>query len=99
VLKIDPEHDRDAEHILPVWNRVEDILLKVMTKYDDPFGLAGRTKTADFAGKLKQKFVSTVGATNPGESLFQIATFQIGANHLSNHRSEKTILALEFFLI
>jgi len=70
-----------------------------MTKYDYPFGLAGRTKTADFAGELKEKFVSTVGTANPGESLFQISAFQVGTDDISNHRPEKTILSFKFFLV
>lgn len=49
MFKTDPGHNRNAEHVLTMWNRVEGILLKVMTKYDYPFGLTGGTKTADFA--------------------------------------------------
>jgi len=49
VFETNSEHDRDAEHVLPIWNRVVDILLWVMTKYYYPFGLTGGTKTADFA--------------------------------------------------
>jgi len=70
-----------------------------MSKYDYPFGLTGGTKTTDFAGKLKQKFMSTVRATNPSETFFQITTFHIGVNHIPNHRPKKTILLLELFLI
>jgi len=82
VLKINSEHDRNAEHLLLMWNRVENIFLKMVTEDDHSFYLSGRTETADFAGKLKQKLLSTVGTTNSGESFLQIATLQMGSNHI-----------------
>lgn len=99
MLEVNPEHNRNAKHILPVWDRVEDILFKVMTEDDYPLGLTGGTKATDFARKLKQKLVSTVGTGNSGESLLQVSTFQVGSHHFRDNGSKETIPLFESFFV
>jgi hypothetical protein len=83
---------RDRKDILAVGQGVENVFPQQFTKLDHLFCMAGGTEPAAPAGKGQQVFVMTVRAADPGETLLEIAAFEIGAHHLGDNRAVEAIL-------
>jgi len=70
-----------------------------MPENNNAFGHAGNTDTAFITGERKDLFVTAVGPTDSGASLFQIPAFEKGSNRFTDDSPKKAIPLLEFCVI
>jgi hypothetical protein len=82
VLEISAENDREAEYVLSVRDRVQDVLPQMRTKLDNFLRMTTRAKPSAAATESEQVFVAAVWATDSGKSLLQVAAFQIPFDNL-----------------
>lgn len=99
VEKKPAQDNRDAEHILPVRKGAEDVFPQQFTELHHLLGMAAGTEPATAAGEGKQVFMTAVGATHPSKAAFQVAALQIGAHNIGHHRTKKSVVSGELFLI
>ena len=83
---------RDRKDILAVGQGVENVFPKQFTELNHLFCVATWAEPAAPAGKGQQVFVMTVRAADPGETLLEIAAFEIGAHHLGDNQAVDILL-------
>jgi hypothetical protein len=105
----DPEEDRNTKDVLPVGNRIQDIVADVFSELDDPLCMTAWAEPPALAREGQQILVAAVRIRTPdaGKTRAEIAALNVFLNDLINHSPEepksllklRRVILLEAFIV
>lgn len=93
------QHFGDGEDDLTVRDIQQKFFAHPLAPFLTAFSMAGRTKSAGFAGKHQQPLFPTVGTPDAGKSTHRIAVVEITLDHFLDDRTEEAVLSFKATLI